>query len=179
MRVLSNWMVNRYYPRILNVHPGDATKGYTGDYWKPSAQALLAGEETIRSTVFLVDQGFDTGPVLLQSSPVNIEDTLRSKDLLNELEYVMGIANKEKLRTLDAFLEEEKGPPAETLEHICRNLQEELKVKGDWIIYPIAVELISQGRVSIDGETLYIDDWALPPYGWRVDQSIQNQMQLD
>ncbi|NOQ17741.1 MAG: hypothetical protein GQ507_00675, partial [Dehalococcoidales bacterium] len=51
---LTDWMVNKYYPRILNVHPGDTTKGYDGLHWVPSAKAILAGDEVIRSTLFFV-----------------------------------------------------------------------------------------------------------------------------
>jgi hypothetical protein len=42
---LTDWIVDKYYPKILNVHPGDTTKGYDGLYWIPSAKAILAGEE--------------------------------------------------------------------------------------------------------------------------------------
>ena len=49
---LGDWIVNRYYPCILNVHPGDATKGYKGLHHVPSAKALLAGEEHVKSTLF-------------------------------------------------------------------------------------------------------------------------------
>ena len=69
---LTDWMVDRYYPRILNVHPGDTTKGYDGLHWIPSARAILAGDEAIRSTLFFVDKGEDTGPVLVQSRPLTI-----------------------------------------------------------------------------------------------------------
>ena len=59
---LTDWMVDRYYPRILNVHPGDTTKGYDGLHWLPSAKAIIAGDDVIRSTLFFVDKGEDTGP---------------------------------------------------------------------------------------------------------------------
>jgi len=62
-------MVEQYYPHILNVHPGDTTKGYDGLYWIPTAKAILAGDDSIRSTLFIVDKGEDTGPVLVQSFP--------------------------------------------------------------------------------------------------------------
>ena len=41
----TDWMVEECYPRMLNIHPGDTTKGYVGLHWIPSAQAILAGAE--------------------------------------------------------------------------------------------------------------------------------------
>ena len=59
---LTDWTVGKYYPRILNVHPGDTTKGYDGLHWIPAAKAILAGDKSLRSTLFIVDKGEDTGP---------------------------------------------------------------------------------------------------------------------
>ena len=72
----TDWFVDRFYPRIMNVHPGDTSRGYSGLHWTPAAKAILAGDDHLRSTVFFVDKGEDTGPVLLQSAPLNIISTL-------------------------------------------------------------------------------------------------------
>ena len=57
------------------------------------------------------------------------------------------------------------------MELICKNLQEALKVAGDWKIYPFAVhDLIAQGRVQIDGRTVYVDGREMPEYGYRIDE---------
>ena len=53
---IGDWMIKEYNNKILNVHPGDTTKGYTGLAWRPTASAILAGEDAIRSTVFFVDK---------------------------------------------------------------------------------------------------------------------------
>jgi hypothetical protein len=50
-------------------------------------------------------------------------------------------------------------------------LQNELKIKGDWEIYPFAVhDLIAQGRVAVDRRTVYIDGKKIPEYGYRLDE---------
>ncbi|MDD5287823.1 MAG: formyltransferase family protein, partial [Dehalococcoidales bacterium] len=72
----SDWLVDKYYPGILNVHPGDTTRGYDGLHWIPSAKAILAGDRAIRSTLFIVDKGEDTGPVLVQSKSLDIMQAL-------------------------------------------------------------------------------------------------------
>ena len=64
---IGDWMVGRYFPRILNVHPADARK-YTGLGWIPTAKAILAEERAVKSTVFFVDQSDDGGPILIQSA---------------------------------------------------------------------------------------------------------------
>ena len=55
--------------------------------------------------------------------------------------------------------------------HVCRNLQDALKVAGDWKIYPFAVHnLIAPGRVQMDGRTIYVDGKEMPEYGYRIDE---------
>ena len=66
---ISAWMVKRYFPRILNVHPGDPK--YPGLGWRPTAKAILAGDESVRSTVFFVDAS-DDGQTYLQKAEGNI-----------------------------------------------------------------------------------------------------------
>jgi folate-dependent phosphoribosylglycinamide formyltransferase PurN len=174
---LTDFIVDRYYPRILNVHPGDTTKGYTGLHWMPSAKAILAGDDVIRSSLFFVDEGEDTGPVLVQSKPLNIVQTINGlklengEELSKGLKEVIGFATIHDIQTYEGFEREAGKEMLTVMELICRNLQEALKVAGDWKIYPFAVhELIAQGRVQIDGSTVYIDDRELPEYGYRLDE---------
>jgi hypothetical protein len=59
----------------------------------------------------------------------------------------------------------------EIMEHICRVLQDKLKVAGDWEIYPFAVhDLIAQGRVEVDDRKVYIDGKKLARYGYRMSE---------
>jgi hypothetical protein len=56
--------------------------------------------------------------------------------------------------------------------NICIRLQDALKVKGDWEIYPFAVhELIAHGRVVVDGRQVFIDGKQMPVWGCRLDEN--------
>jgi phosphoribosylglycinamide formyltransferase-1 len=174
---LSDFIVDRYYPRILNVHPGDTTKGYHGLHWVPSARAIIAGDEAIRSSLFFADKGQDTGPVLVQSGPINIVQTIDKsasagrQELSKGLHRITGFATTHRIQTYEDF-QQKAGPELlGMMELICKELQEALKVAGDWKIYPFAVhDLIARGRVQIDGSTVYVDDRAMPAYGYRLDE---------
>jgi phosphoribosylglycinamide formyltransferase 1 len=164
---IGNWMVERYYPRILNVHPGDAKK-YIGLGWIPTAKAILAEESNVKTTVFFVDQSNDGGPILIQSAslPLSRWD--------NELHDIRRFAEKTEARVLKSFREaaqREGNNLYQSLQKVSANIQEVLKVEGDWQIYPFAVhELIAKGRAALDGRTLYIDGVQMPEEGWQVDK---------
>ena len=174
---LTDWMVDRYYPRILNVHPGDTTKGYDGLHWIPSAKAILAGDEAIRSTLFFVDKGEDTGPVLVQSEPLDIARTLAeleskgAKGLSAGLAEITTFAKTRNIKAYQDFKEKATEALAQMMGDICGKLQDALKISGDWEIYPFAVrDLIAPGRVQIDDRTVYIDGEQMPEYGYRMDE---------
>ena len=168
---ISDWMVDKYYPRILNVHPGDTIKGYKGLGWIPSANALLAGENEIRSTVFFVDKGDDTGPVLVQSKPVPVSQAAWEKDIFKIRDFASK-TNAKKFKDFTIAAEKEnKNLLSKRLEAISRDLQNNLKVKGDWVIYPFAVhDLLAKNRVELEDRTVYIDGKPMPEYGYRMDE---------
>ncbi|OGO39491.1 MAG: hypothetical protein A2147_07790 [Chloroflexi bacterium RBG_16_57_8] len=175
----TDWMVDRYYPKILNVHPGDTTSGYVGLHVIPIANALLRGEEALRSTLFIVDKGVDTGPVLAQSRPLNIVQALvdleskGAKGLSAALQGVLALARTHAVTSHDAFQKAAGGQEKEMMKLVCENLQEALKVAGDWMIYPFAVhDLIGRGRVEVDDRTIYIDGKRMPEYGYRMDKGL-------
>jgi phosphoribosylglycinamide formyltransferase 1 len=174
----TDWMIDRYYPRMLNVHPGDTTMDYIGLHWIPSAMAILAGDKSLRSTLFIANKSKDKGPVLVQSRHLNITGTLSELELKGENGLIKGLrtittfARHNHIKTYDSFKEQANDKLQKTMEHICTKLQEMLKVKGDWEIYPFAVhDLISQGRVAIDGSTVYIDGEKMPTCGYRFDEN--------
>jgi phosphoribosylglycinamide formyltransferase-1 len=174
---LTDWTVEKYYPRILNVHPGDTTKGYEGLHWVPTAKAILAEDKSIRSTLFIVDKGEDTGPVLVQSAPLNIVKTLETleaqdqKELIHRLNKVIVFAATNHLNTYEDFIAGADKEILNSVEVICGLLQDALKEAGDWKIYPYAVHnLIAAGRVEVDDRTIFVDGKRLPAYGFRLDE---------
>ena len=163
---IGDWMANRYFPHILNVHPGDARK-YVGLGWRPTAKAILAEESNVKSTVFFVDASDDGGPILVQSR------SLPFSKWDDELRDIRRFAEKTDARTLPQFREatQREGSNLYTsLEQVSASIQGVLREQGDWQIYPFAVhELIAKGRVALDGRTVYIDGVLMPEEGWQVD----------
>lgn len=169
---LTDWFVDKYSPRILNVHPGDTTRGYDGLHWIPTAKAILAEDEAIRSTLFIVDRGEDTGPVLVQSRPLFIVKAVSQAEpgLTERLSKLIAFARKNDIKTFNDFKEKADAEASMTMEHVCKVLQDALKISGDWEIYPFAVhDLIAKGRVEIDGRDIYIDGNIMPAHGYRLD----------
>lgn len=85
MRLLSPGFVAAYRGRILNVHPAllPAFPGLHGQ-----RQALEYGVKVTGATVHFVDEGVDTGPIVLQAAvPVregDTEETLADRILIEE-----------------------------------------------------------------------------------------------
>jgi phosphoribosylglycinamide formyltransferase-1 len=63
MRILTHEFVNEYRGRILNIHPS-LLPAFPGLH--AQSQALRYGVKVSGCTVHLVDEGVDTGPILLQ-----------------------------------------------------------------------------------------------------------------
>ncbi len=76
MRILTPYFIRQYKNRIINIHPAllpsfPGTDGY-GDTWR-------YGSKVGGCTVHFVDEGVDTGPIILQKiNPVKENDTLES-----------------------------------------------------------------------------------------------------
>ena len=173
------WFIDRYFPRVINVHPGDTVKGYAGLHWIPAARAIIAGEESLRSTTFIVDQGGDTGPVLAQSEPLFILPFLRQLQtagtpaLIENYEQICEFIRVSGISTLDEFNNKANPHTKSQMELICRALQDGLKVAGDWKIYPFVIhELIARGRVALDGRQVFVDDKVLPVQGYPIAHNI-------
>ena len=65
MRVLPKRFVDKYFPRIINLHPS-LLPLYPGAH--AVRDALAAGATETGSTVHIVDAGVDSGPVIAQQS---------------------------------------------------------------------------------------------------------------
>jgi phosphoribosylglycinamide formyltransferase-1 len=72
-RLLSPAFVHRYRDRILNIHPA-LLPAFPG--LRAQRQALEHGVKVAGATVHLIDEGVDTGPIVLQAAvPVRENDT--------------------------------------------------------------------------------------------------------
>lgn len=100
MRILSPGFVGRWRGRILNIHPALLPK-FPGLHVQ--RRALEAGERESGCTVHFVDEGTDTGPIVVQRRvpvlPGDTEETLSARILAEEHQaYPEAIATV--LRTL-------------------------------------------------------------------------------
>ena len=88
MWVLSPWLVHRWIRRIVNVHPSLLPK-YPGAH--AHRDVLKAGDGESGMTIHYIDEGVDTGPILLQKTcpvlPDDTEDTLKSRVQALEVEW--------------------------------------------------------------------------------------------
>lgn len=76
MKIVSPELISRYRNRIMNIHPAllPAFPGLHGQ-----KQAFEYGVKVAGATVHFVDEGLDTGPIILQKAiPVHQDDTLQS-----------------------------------------------------------------------------------------------------
>jgi formyltetrahydrofolate-dependent phosphoribosylglycinamide formyltransferase len=83
--LLSAWFVEEWRGRILNVHPALLPK-HPGMH--AHEEVLAAGEKESGMTIHLIDEGLDTGQIIVQKScPVRPDDTPETlKKRVQELE---------------------------------------------------------------------------------------------
>jgi folate-dependent phosphoribosylglycinamide formyltransferase PurN len=120
--------------QIYPFYTPDGKRRYTGD--NAVADAILAGERFLRAYTLWTDQGVDTGPLLMVSGPVEVKLTESIDALKNNLMLLKQVVDKH---------------------------QGELKQKGDWIIFPRTIEMISEGRFALDEmNRVYVDGKPVP-----------------
>ena len=74
MRILSPRFINRFPARIMNIHPA-LLPAFPG--LDAQKQAIDYGVKVSGATVHFVDEGMDSGPIILQEAvPVETEDTV-------------------------------------------------------------------------------------------------------
>lgn len=71
-RRLGGMFLRRYRNRVVNLYPGDITKGYLVRGVGASLQAIRAGEGSIKCTVYLESEKERFGPALVQSEPISL-----------------------------------------------------------------------------------------------------------
>jgi phosphoribosylglycinamide formyltransferase 1 len=85
MRILSPVYVRAFAGRALNIHPS-LLPAFPGLH--PQRQALEHGAKVSGATVHFLDEGVDTGPIVLQAAvpvaPADTEETLAARILVEE-----------------------------------------------------------------------------------------------
>ena len=67
MRLFSSWFVQKYKNKIINIHPSLLPK-YPGMDLNVHKAVLAAGEKVTGCTAHFIDEGMDTGAIILQKS---------------------------------------------------------------------------------------------------------------
>ncbi|KMY68462.1 formyl transferase [Desulfocarbo indianensis] len=142
---LGGYMSFLTLPGGVNVHPADLSLSdaggnrlFVGD--DAVYDAILAGRKELRSSTLWIDQGVDSGPLLMVSEPLPVELPAPLAELKND----------------DARLRE-----------LADQHQERLKERGDWVVFPLTMELIGQGRLALDQSGLAHLDGKPRPQGVR------------
>ncbi len=111
MKILTPKFVGRFSRKIVNIHPS-LLPSFPGLH--SQRKALMAGVQIAGCTVHYIDEGVDTGPIILQAAvPV-----LPGDDENSLSERILGFEHK---------------------------------------IYPLAVRLIAEGRVRLDGRRVHVE----------------------
>lgn len=147
MSIMTEPLLDRYGGRILNVHPADLfiieddERKYVGMHGV--RDAIIAGERELRATTHIVREKVDYGEILVRSEPVAVE--------LPE-----GVS-------IDQLRQDRKLLRRVTDEH-----QSRLKERGDWVIYPLTLQMIAEGRFALDGRGNVYLDRVMAPHGFRL-----------
>jgi len=88
MRYLSNWFVRKYENKIMNVHPSLLPAFAGGMDLNVHNAVLEHGVKVTGCTIHFVDEGADTGPIIMQKAiPVEETDTEHTlKEKVQDLE---------------------------------------------------------------------------------------------
>jgi len=144
MSIMTPVLLSEYNGRIVNVHPADLSlmdgdqRKYVGIH--VVEEAILAGEQELRSTTHIVREVVDGGEILVISKSVPVK---------------LG-------RTIEEFLDDKK-----LRKGIVSTHQTRLKEEGDWVVLPMTVQMISEGRFSIGPNGVYLDGEYVP-HGHRL-----------
>jgi len=141
MSIMTRPLLDAYSGRIINVHPADLTimegpeRKYVGIH--VVEEAILAGEKKLRATTHIVREKVDHGEILVVSLSLRVR--LPREVSLAEL-----------------------GEDRALLGKVVEEHQDRLKRAGDWVIYPLTVQLIAEGRFSLDRGAVFFDGEPAP-----------------
>ena len=137
MSITTRPLLEAYEGRMMNVHPADLSimegneRKYVGIH--VVRDVILAGELTLRASTHVVREKVDHGEILVVSEPVPVR--LPEGVILEEL-----VQDQKLLRV------------------IVNEHQDRLKERGDWVIFPLTIQMIAEGRFALDGEgNVYVD----------------------
>jgi folate-dependent phosphoribosylglycinamide formyltransferase PurN len=147
MSITTQPLLEAYDGRIVNVHPADLSVMEGGDRKYVGIHvvrdAILAGESGLRSSTHIVREEVDRGEILVISEPLPVE-------------LPAGV---------DLRLLERDG---EQLEKVVDEHQDRLKEHGDWVIYPMTLQMMAEGRLALDGQCVMHFDGKKVPRGHRL-----------
>jgi phosphoribosylglycinamide formyltransferase-1 len=136
MSITTKPLLDRYEGKIINVHPADLTilalgeRKYVGLH--TVRDAILGGEKELRSTTHIVREKVDHGEILIVSKPIIVK-------LPKGVDLDMLRSDKELLKV------------------VVEEHQDRLKREGDWVIYPMTLQMIGEGRIALDDGVVCID----------------------
>ncbi len=79
MKLMSSWFVQKWLNKVMNIHPSLLPK-YAGGMDKGVHEMVLEnGDEVTGASLIFIDEGADTGPIILQKEvPVEEGETVDS-----------------------------------------------------------------------------------------------------
>jgi len=99
MRILSPQFINRFPARVMNIHPA-LLPAFPG--LDAQEQALRYGVKVSGATVHFVDEGMDSGPIILQEAvPVEDDDTVATLS-----ERILHLEHRLYVRAVRLYCEE-------------------------------------------------------------------------
>lgn len=146
----------------LNVHPGDLTVEENGKrilaglHTLPIETAILKGHDNIRSSVIIAEAYTGAGGEMDSGHIIGLSEAIRIDLQGKSIEYLKKVQESRPP-------EKPKGGWADELEKIAEYNQEQLKMKGDWQVFPPAVRDFASGKFGTDeNKSLYyksVNNW--------------------
>jgi folate-dependent phosphoribosylglycinamide formyltransferase PurN len=129
----------------INVHPADLSivdqshkRVFVGD--DAVKDAIAAGRKELRSSTLWIDRGVDSGPLLMVSEALKVNLPAPIEEIVEDSARLRRAADLH---------------------------QERLKERGDWVIFPLTLELMASGRLGINEQGVATLDGKPYPQGVR------------